>query len=788
MRLRSTANVPVNAPSVDHLQALVDFGHHQLVDMDEDDYFGTFFPDVVFKGPAGGLVAPYSAVARLLLCCVKHPSDSPIAAKWGGSAFSVEHLSACLAAVVDAGLTPTPYSTYADFYSDVLLYRLLADIVVVSNSSFFSTEPAPLVFQGDEAHPTAFLELLPLRAPSCAADGFCEALGDLEEYLPNHLLWDSRKVESDNAYLADHLLQQMLWVDYTLSSLPPPRVGARVLARLHQTLWPSALRQTPCTADQIFDDVTDRMVLVHSSGIQPDLFRKVLASRAHTLLCSKEYVSLSSFLDGYSAQDAWLLMEATASLTPASLVSTASLVLDSLDAVGKLDRALELHKVAFGRAAVTALSPADRVRWLERLLSDRLRSAESAKKQPAAATLGTGAFATQVTLDDSDESLQKQFGSVSALNLEAELLSLFEHQPEGYVFTVFDKIAASDEALFKKAALGYIKTTGCRPVLKKLATIQPYWEHWANLRLAWDGVSPAVPTPAMSTFAPAEGFWDKVKLFKWAELDILRDVYSKFHRSVLLAPKTLVLPAQPLLDKFLISQDKLFGDRVFGAFGFASVERTGAVSDSYAALSDKVSEFWEKGTPLQGSGSKLRKHGEYALCFHSAVLAEAALVAKVWAKSTDAAHPFPPASSQQSPPLSRPWRGGRPSSRSTWTPWTTTPRTPQRTQARTGTAGRGAHPPRASANVSARQHPPPPTLTLRSQLPRNRTLRPNPRGSALGTQTSHPPSKCTTAPSRYPPTWRSVPRRPRSESSRLRSPSPCRESPSRRQTSPRPAG
>lgn len=78
----------------------------------------------------------------------------------------------------------------------------------------------------------------------------------------------------------------------------------RVLSRLQQTLWPSALRETLCTADQIFDDVTDRMVLVHGTGIQPDQFRRVLASRAHTLLCSKEYASLSSFLDGYSAPDA----------------------------------------------------------------------------------------------------------------------------------------------------------------------------------------------------------------------------------------------------------------------------------------------------------------------------------------------------------------------------------------------------------------------------------------------------------------------------------------------------
>jgi hypothetical protein len=642
MRLRSTANLPDDASDATRLQALVDFGPPQLVEVEEDDAFQTFFPEAVFKDPDGLQVAPYSAVARLLLCCVKHPAGSPTSQTWGSSAFSAEHLSACLAALVDAGLTPTRYSGYADFYKDVLVYRPLAETVEVTNASFFSTQPAPPVALEDQPHPTGFLECLPLQAPACALDGFCEALGDLEDYFPNHLLWMSRADDSDNGYMATHLLQHMQWVDHALHSLPPSRVGGRVLSRLQKTLWPASLRQTLCTADQRFDDVSDRMVLGNGSGTRPDAFKELLASRAHTLLCSKQYRSLSSFLKGHTVEDSWQLLEATASLIPASLVSEASLVLDSLEAVDRLDRALGLHKTASERPAVTALSPGDRVRWLERLLGDRIKTAASAKKQPTAATPGTGVASAQVTLDDSDESLQNQFSSTTALNLEAELLTLFEHQPDDFVFTIFDKIVASDQALFKKAALGYIKTTGCRPVLKKLATIQPYWEQWANLRLVWDGSTPATPTPAMRTFTPAPGFWEKVKQFKWAELDILRDVYVKYHRTVLLAPKTLVLPEQPLLDKFLVSQDKLFGDRVYGVFGFPSVERTGAVSDSYAALSDKVSDFWEQGIPLQGSHSKLRKHASYALEFHSAVLAEAALVARVWAKSTDAAHPFPP--------------------------------------------------------------------------------------------------------------------------------------------------
>lgn len=648
MRLRSTANVPADASPADRLEALVNFGSAQLVELDEDDYFQTFFPDVVTREPSGDLVASYSAVARRLLCCVKHPSGSPVSVAWGSGAFSAEHLAECLAVIVDAGLVPTPYVNYAHFLEDVLVHRLRADPVVVTAASFLSSQAcpaAPLPLE-DEDPPTPpssrFLECLPLQAPSCALDGFCEALGDLEDYLPDHMLWDSRKPDSHFGYLAAHLLQHVKWVDYTLDSLPPLRVASRVLAQLHNTLWPTALRRTLRTDEERFDDVADRMVLVHGSGLRPELFRELLASRAHTLLCSGKFQNLSSFLSGHSASEAWQLLQNAAALTPASLVSKASLVLDSLEAVDRLDRALESHKVAFERKSVMDLSPCDRVRWLERILGERLQLTNSAKKQPAAAPLVAGATAQQVTLDDSDGSLLRQFSSPEALNLEAELLTLFEQQPHDYVFTIFDKIAASSQALFKKAALGYVKTTGCRPVLKKLATVLPFWEQWANLRLVWDGYSPAVPTPAMRTFSPAPGFWEKLKQFKWADLDILQDVYVRFHRSVLLAPRTLQLPPQPLLDKFLVSQIKIFGDRVFGVFGFPSVERAGAVSDSYAALADKVCDFWERGIPLQGSRSKLRKHGEYTLEFYSSVLSEIALVSKVWAKSTDASHPFPP--------------------------------------------------------------------------------------------------------------------------------------------------
>jgi hypothetical protein len=234
MRLRSTANVPPNAPAADHLQALVDFGHRQLVDLDDDDVFQTFFPEVAYKEPSGALVAPYSLVARLLLCCVRHPFGALVSLPWGSAAFTVEHLAECLDAVVDAGLVPTPYTSYADFFGDVLLYRPAAVAVGVSIESFFVTEAAPPVLQGDPPHPTDFLECMPLQAPACATDGFCEALGVLEEYLPDHLLWDSRTVDSDNAFLAAHLLQHIQWVDHAISSLPPSRVGSRVLSqRLH---------------------------------------------------------------------------------------------------------------------------------------------------------------------------------------------------------------------------------------------------------------------------------------------------------------------------------------------------------------------------------------------------------------------------------------------------------------------------------------------------------------------------------------------------------------------------
>ena len=641
MSLRSIAALAIDASTDAHLLALNTGGRDQLVDIPEDHAFQKLLPQHT-RFDSGTLSTTYTELARHLLCCVHNPHGSTPDFHWGLHAYHPDFLLTCLDKISDAmvasGLDLTPHPSYASFHSTIAEHREQAVRVTVTNEDFFAIEPSPQVSALRTA-PVTLLEDMPLHAPSEALHGFCDALGDLEEYLPGHLLWEHRRKDSDIAFVASHLLTHISWLDPTVYALPPSRSGQRVLSILQRTLWPAALRIQLSSEEKRYEDIEVRMVLAFDIGIQPSRFKAMLATRAHRLLDSNTFPNITDFLNGYTSSDAWKLMHCTATLYPSSLLSEAPLDLDSLASAAKLNDALGQTKNSWLQPDVVKLAPLARVQWLEALLGKARKLKD--KKAPLATHSVTPAKenqVAQVTLDDSDETLQAQFGKVGALKLEAEILALFEAKTDDYVFDIFDLIADSNEDIYKKAALGLIRNTGYRQVFKKIATILPYWEQWANLRLVSDGTEEV--TALMRTFTPEDGFWDNLRHLRYDKVCFIRDVWSRYHTIVLKAKKPLVLPDNPMLDTALRARDKTFGDRAFAALGFKSVERNGVVPDSYAALSDKVGKFFEQGAPLAGT-RKHRKHSKYALQFHLGIMMEAAREMRVWARSTDATHPFP---------------------------------------------------------------------------------------------------------------------------------------------------
>jgi hypothetical protein len=631
MQLRSISALDDNVEDAEYHQAIRD-DPLEIVDLEADDLFAQFFPLCTRLDEEGSLTTTYAEVARRLLCLVYNPHTSKHVHPWGTHAFDVDYMEANLELIVEAGVEPGPCEHFSGFVEKVAKLRggIRASLAAGADS-FFMVERTPVGALTNE-----WLEIMPLHAPA-SSEGFCDALGDMESYLSPHLSF-SRAAGSDPDWLCKHMFKEFSRVDKTIGSLPPSKIGQRVMSVFQKTIWPASLFQE-VTDDSKYDDLTDRLVLFANTGIQGAEFSAMLSKRAYTLLRSHVFVDLSAFLEGFTTNNAWNLMISTARLVPDSSLSKISLQLDSLEAVQRLNSLLGTFQEAISHSTVQAMDPVQRIAWLDTELARRTLS-KVFKSTPSAPAAGS----SLTELDEADDGLHMQFNTASSLSLESKILALCRDKPPDYAFKVYDLIADSEEDLFKKCALGYVKNTGVRPVFKAIVSLQPYWEKWANLRLVWDSSSSETLTSNMRRFTAATGFWDNMKAMRWQKIDILRDVFAPFYRQILLVKlpfARLTDMEHPLLDSYLQSQDYLFGDRAFGALGYKTVERLTMVPDGYAALSDRTWDFWEKGMPLQGSASKTSKHARYAMAFHDGVIAEAATEFSVWAKSTDPRHPFP---------------------------------------------------------------------------------------------------------------------------------------------------